>query len=348
MDALLSMQKKLAPELVGLLQLRYNILRQIMLSQPVGRRCLALQTDKSERVLRSQVDFLKNAGLISFSHFGMAITQAGHEMLDIMGVYMSLVQGLNKLEGFLAKQLPVQKVVVVAGDSSREGLADLGNSAAIELAGLLAAGAKTAAISGGLAMLALAEAMKEKIPSVLVVPARGGLGDDARQQANSVAALLAGRLEAKYRQMYIPDGVSHDTLAAILAEDRALQAVVESMQSADVMVHGIGSALEMARKRTLGPAVLAELKAAGAAGEALGKYFTPEGQEVRLKKRPATLLADFSGIGKVMAVAGGSAKAQAIISVCRAGHVDVLVTDQAAASRMVELLEDRGEAVVKR
>ncbi len=341
MDAFLNVQKKLAPELAGLLQLRYNILRQIMLNQPVGRRALAQQTAKSERVLRSHVDFLKSEELINFSHFGMSITPAGREVLEVMSGYMAQAQGISRLEELLPGYLPVKKVVIAAGDSDREGLAELGDIAAAQLCRLLAAGEKTVAVSGGSTMLALAEAVKDKYPAVLVAPARGGLGGNARQQANSIAALLAGRLDAKYCQLYIPDAVSPDTLAVILSEDRALREAVETMKNADVMVHGIGSAVQMAQRRELGPAVLAELKAAGAIGEALGKYFTIDGKEVQLKKKAATLLDNFSGIGAVMAVAGGKDKAEAVIAVCRAGHVDILVTDWAAAAEMSEILQER-------
>mgnify|MGYP002240778128 FL=1 len=62
----INLQNKLVPEMVQLLTERYSILRQISHDQPIGRRSLARKLSLSERVLRSHVDFLKEAGLLEF------------------------------------------------------------------------------------------------------------------------------------------------------------------------------------------------------------------------------------------------------------------------------------------
>ena len=340
MYSFLSMQKKIAPELNGLVELRYGLLRQIMLGQPLGRRVLALKTGMSERVLRSQVDFLKNAGLIDFSHFGMTVTADGRCLLDSLSEYVKNVEGIAALEKSLAQELALDEVVIVAGDSDSEEAAffDLGNAAAAALEKYILTVDTTLAISGGSTMLKLSESVGYKSPTTLVVPARGGLGDNASQQANTIAALLAGRLAGCYRQLYIPDGVREETLAVLLAEDVLLRQVVDLMRHADIMLHGIGRAFNMAERRGALPEVLAELAAAGAVGEALGKYFSLSGEEIVLNKNAAVLLEDFSGIGRVMAVAGGKSKARAILAVCRSGNVNILVTDWAAAAAMAEVL----------
>ena len=67
MDSIINLQKKIVPELTNLLVQRYQILRQVSHEYPIGRRALAARLGLSERVLRAQVDFLKNGGLLAFS-----------------------------------------------------------------------------------------------------------------------------------------------------------------------------------------------------------------------------------------------------------------------------------------
>ena len=48
---------------------------------------------------------------------------------------------------------------------------------------------------------------------------------------------------------------------------------------------------------------------------------------------------DLPKIGTVIGVAGGRSKAKAILAVSRATRQDILITDEAAANEMAELLE---------
>jgi len=52
------------------------------------------------------------------------------------------------------------------------------------------------------------------------------------------------------------------------------------------------------------------------------------------------MLQDLPKIGTVIGVAGGRSKAEAILSVIRASRQDILVTDEAAAHCIAEMLED--------
>jgi deoxyribonucleoside regulator len=49
------------------------------------------------------------------------------------------------------------------------------------------------------------------------------------------------------------------------------------------------------------------------------------------------------GIAQVIGVAGGEAKAEAILGALRGGHVSVLVTDDAAARKLLALDRAAGE-----
>ena len=91
MKDLLKIQQKLIPQVIELMERRYSILRQISLSEPVGRRTLSNILGISERVVRSETEFLKEQGLIDVAVSGMTITYEGIKLLDkLKDVIMTL------------------------------------------------------------------------------------------------------------------------------------------------------------------------------------------------------------------------------------------------------------------
>lgn len=67
------------------------------------------------------------------------------------------------------------------------------------------------------------------------------LGDNVEDQANTIASVLARKFGARYKQLYVPDGVSEEILNSILAEDTTVKSVVEIIRNAiDILVHGMG------------------------------------------------------------------------------------------------------------
>ena len=53
LEDILKLQQKIVPELVELLEKRYNILRTIYYNQPIGRRILANNLGIGERIVRT-------------------------------------------------------------------------------------------------------------------------------------------------------------------------------------------------------------------------------------------------------------------------------------------------------
>src|SRR5690625_6982692 len=81
MRQLLDIQKKLLPELTEKLKKRYTILHHVMLAGVVGRRSLASALKMTERMLRSEVEFLKNQGFLQTEAIGMRVTHSGKQLL---------------------------------------------------------------------------------------------------------------------------------------------------------------------------------------------------------------------------------------------------------------------------
>lgn len=343
LDRIINLQNKLVPEMVELLTERYKVLRQISYDQPIGRRTLAKKLGLSERILRSHVDFLKEAGLLDFTLTGMSITDEGAVLLQELRDYVNRLQKLSSLESVLEEKLHLQKVVVLPGNADQDQVVtrEIGRVAAGILLHLLSDHKPhIVAVTGGSTVAAMAQNTYGNEPETVVVPARGGLGDRMELQANTIATVLAGRLKTRYLQLYVPDSVSEDVLRKILEEDARVKQVVETIKSADILVHGMGQAQVMAKKRGVGPGLMKELEDRGAVGEALGQYFDLNGHVVHSTDTLGLMVNDLETIHTVMGIGGGRSKGRAILSVLRSGQDDILVTDEAAAREIIRCLQD--------
>jgi DNA-binding transcriptional regulator LsrR (DeoR family) len=75
-------------------------------------------------------------------------------------------------------------------------------------------------------------------------------------------------------------------------------------------------------------------------GDILGQFFDAAGRVVPLPihdRRIGIELSDLAQIPKVVGVAGGLHKVEAILGALRGGYLDVLVTNELAALRLLEL-----------
>jgi central glycolytic genes regulator len=343
-DEVINLQNKLVPEMVQLLIERYSVLLQIRNDQPIGRRTLAKKLGLSERVVRSHVDFLKEAGLLSFGLTGMTLTDEGDSLLQELRAYVNRLQKLSSLESILKDQLKLKKVVVIPGDADENKVVrqEIGRTAARILLGLISNKEKhIVAVTGGSTVAAMAETIYGSQPNCVIVPARGGLGDKIELQANTIATVLARRLKAKYLQLYVPDSVSEDVLSQILDEDPTVSDVIDTIKGADILVHGMGQALVMARKRGVPEAVSKKLETEGAVGEALGQYFRLDGKVVYSTDSLGLMITDLERIQTVIGIAGGHSKGKAMLSVLRSGQDDILVTDEAAAREIIYWLNSK-------
>ena len=340
---IINLQKKIVPELTELLVTRYQILLQVSHEHPIGRRALSSRVGLSERILRAQVDFLKKSGLLEFSPAGMTVTEEGMHILKELEEFVHKLQGLSFLEKSLGKSLGVKRVVILPGDSDEDEVIkqELGRTCAGILSELLDDDLEhIVAVSGGSTMAAMAANIFGARPKTVVVPARGGLGDHVETQANTIATVLAQRLGASYRQLYIPDSVSSDILNSLLKENAGVRAVVDIIKRADILVHGIGQASVMAKHRKMSPELMNQLINDGAVGEAFGQYCARDGRQVYMTNNAGIMLQDLDNIKMIIGVAGGKSKAEAILSVIRASRQDILVTDEGAANEIMLLVNE--------
>ncbi|WP_163655220.1 sugar-binding transcriptional regulator [Listeria sp. PSOL-1] len=341
MSDLINIQKKLLPDVLKIMQKRYQILRSIYFAEPVGRRTLASMLGMSERVLRSEVEFLKTQRLVDIASSGMTVTKEGLAVFrDLEGI-MNQLSGLHSLEVKLAKKLQIEKCLVVQGNSDeapwvRE---ELGRVAVKELDGALTEKRNIVAVMGGSTMATLAEMMTSNFAKgreLLFVPGRGGIGEDLDNQANTICDKLATKTGTKHRVLYVPEQLGEEAYRSLLKEP-TIQEGLQLVQSANVIVHGIGDALTMAKRRHTGEEVIKKITDLSAVGEAFGYYFNEQGEVVHKVSTFGLQFEDLARIPHIIAVAGGASKAKAIKSYMKsAPNNTILITDEGAALKLLK------------
>ncbi|WP_075982882.1 sugar-binding transcriptional regulator [Bacillus massilinigeriensis] len=340
-SSMIDIQKKLLPDLLTVMQKRYHILQYIHLMQPVGRRNLSISLGITERVLRGEVDFLKEQNLISVTSVGMSLTPEGNNLLDSLESVMREITGLTELEKKLQNQLGIKQVVVVAGNSDESPWVKkgLGRACALSMKVLLE-GNNIIAVTGGSTMAAVADMLTPDLEDkdMLFVPARGGIGEDVQNEANTICAIMAERTHSRHRVLYVPDQVSQETYQSIMREPN-IKEVLSLIKSASMVLHGIGDAMTMAKRRKTDAKLLEEIIKAGAIGESFGYYFNEQGKIIHKVQTIGLQLDDLEHVQHVVTVAGGASKGKAIRSYMKqapAKEKTVLITDEGAAKQLLQ------------
>ncbi len=337
-DDYFSLMRTLAPDLAQEIERRALVLERIGALQPVGRRILAARLNLPEREVRTVASLLKEHGLVSLDAAGMSLTKQADEILPAARLFSRELRGLTGLETALSELLHIDKVCVVSGDADIDAhvLTEVGRSAATRLRSFLQSGS-TLAVTGGSTIHEVAFSVPQSAPmNVMVVPARGGIGRALETQANTIACEIAKRLGGHHRFMHLPDHMDEQALS----EMRKLSEIEETLallERADVVLHGIGRADDMAKKRQLPAAVESEVLRKGAVAEAYGCYFDRKGKLVYSASTVSHDLGALKPNCALIAVAAGTRKAEAIISIMRSRKHEMLVTDEGAAKAILEM-----------
>lgn len=327
---------KIHPEFDRILRRRLSILQNVEIHQPIGRRALARHLKQTERVLRSEVELLERQNLIQIHPAGMYLTREGKKVLNQLYPVLLPFYGLSDLEAMVKKALQLEEVYIVPGDSETtdEVKREMGRIAGYYLKKNILSNDRIA-ITGGTSMAAMAEMMDtdQLYPDVMILPARGGLGERVDIQANTIAAELAKRIGGSYLLLQVPDQLSKEAYES-LSEEPYIRERVEEIRKARMVFHGIGDALTMAMRRGADEGVIRLLKERKAVSEAFGVYFDAEGRMVYQMPTIGIRIEDLKG-KRCIAVAGGQHKAEAIRSFAKTRLFQILITDEGAARAVI-------------
>jgi DNA-binding transcriptional regulator LsrR (DeoR family) len=256
------------------------------------------------------------------------------------------------LERRLEAALELDEVVVVSTESDRQAdvVPRLGAAAASYLARCLS-DQRVITISWGSTLLAMIESLApQNMPDLRVVQMLGGLGKlDAETYGADLTLRMAQALGARMRLLPSPGIVVSKLVRDALLEDVNIAETLAMAVQADLAVVGIGSPRPesvVIQAGILTEDELHELRSLGAVGDIALRFFDANGQPVQhpINDRIVGIdLRQLQQLPHVIGVAGGAGKYEVVRGAVRGHLLDVLITDEATASKLLE--EIRPQAV---
>lgn len=340
MNQLIDLLTKLTPEMIPIMTERIQILEGIYSFQPIGRRVLAEELNLTERVLRTEIEVLKNQNLIHSTKKGMQLTQEGEALFKEINQLCQRQSERQEKEDRLKKLLNIEQCLIVEGNSDQEETTkkELGRRITKLLAERLPSGETTIGVTGGTTMATVAEQFTTELSShraLVFVPARGSMKEGLAIQANAISETMAKQTNGKNQVLYVPETVSPQVLS-LLMEEPEIRRTLELLYNADCVLFSISDAMRMAERRNTDSKTMTLLQKEQAVGEAFGEYFNKEGKTVYSIPQIGLQSRQLKQIPLVVAAAGGESKAEAIAAFAKkAPEQLVLVTDEGAADKIL-------------
>jgi DNA-binding transcriptional regulator LsrR (DeoR family) len=240
----------------------------------------------------------------------------------------------------LTEHLGVSRAIVVP--DSDHPLESVAAAAAEHLDGLLGIGTRLG-ISWGHTLAAVVRHMRTgSVSRLTVAQLAGGLDESTPgiQGHELVRALAAVYPDSRLRYLHAPAIVDSPEVREVLMRDRTVASALEAAAASEIALVGIGSmdtGATLVRGGHVTSADRQRLLDAGAVGNMNTRFFDADGQPVGdLDERTIAISwAELRAIPTVVAVAAGEGKVTAVGAAVRTGCVDVLVTDEAVATRLL-------------
>jgi len=157
--------------------------------------------------------------------------------------------------------------------------------------------------------------------------------------AADVALSIARSGHGRATLLPLPAIVEHASTRRALYAESAVQATLARARDADALLFSLGALTPdsvLVQSGAVSAAELERLRGAGACGDVLGHYVTPDGRvaDADVESRTVGLtLVDLRASSQAIAVAAGPAKAAVISAALTSGLCSVLVTDEDSARR---------------
>lgn len=246
--------------------------------------------------------------------------------------------------------LQAARVLVRDNKSYEEMLVGLGVLAAQHFAAILRP-RDIVGISWGTGLYQMLRALRPmNYPNVEVVQLVGGTGTERSSVVGPLLApTLANALGCPCYYLHAPLITQSEAARETLLQDRSIRETLAQGEKAHIALVGIGSTHpEIYNPYRLGyvsAEELAAIRAAGAVGLVCGLHIDIQGRllDISVNRRVIGLsLQALQKIDTVIGVAGGAEKGESIVGALRGGYVNVLITDELAARRALELHRNGG------
>jgi DNA-binding transcriptional regulator LsrR (DeoR family) len=246
----------------------------------------------------------------------------------------------RRLEQVLRGQFGLENVIVAktaghaTGDVAR---ATVGIIGAPLVSGLLPSSG-TIAIAGGRTVRELADRLPARDGrQLVVVQAMGGIDSsisevDAMELGRSLVRRWGGRFLTLTTPAFVPNRAARDSFLGF----PQIQAVWRRLDQADAALVGIGAMGDSAfvERGVLDTRDLDGLRQSGALGEICGRFFDRDGRECDTPWKTRVIGMDLAMLRKtprVIAIAVGADKAQAVAAAARGGLIKTLLIDEPGA-----------------
>lgn len=332
---------KLVPEAVDLLNQRIQLLNEIAKNDIIGRRQIALNLNKSERLIRTELENLKRLELVSFTKKGVKITPTGQEQLQLFSHVVTQAIQLEDWSKQFVQKYGFKGCVVVPGDCDSDAIVFQRMAQQISqwLDHVLPEGKVILSVTGGTTVSNIVQALPASMTrnrQFSIVPARGGGRGEFSIQANTVSHLLAKRLNGENHALFVPEQISKDSLQ-LLMSDPNISKTLQLLKQSDCLIYSVGNATIMAERRAALKEEMHLIQQSGAVGEALGVFFDKNGRIVHRLDRLGLGLDDLTSLPCEVLVAGGSSKKDALKAYLKLAPKNTyLVIDEALANLVLK------------
>lgn len=178
-------------------------------------------------------------------------------------------------------------------------------------------------------------------PDLTIVSVLGGVPHRVGANPFDVVHALAEKTDAAAYLLPVPFYANDASDRAVLLRQRGVPETFRIAERASLFVLGVGEVRESAFLCESGmilPAEIAKAQKAGAVAEAFGTFYGDDGQPVAtgLHDRLIAVAPEAMRGRDVLAVAGGVEKVAALRAMLKSGMLTALVTDEAAARRLID------------
>jgi DNA-binding transcriptional regulator LsrR (DeoR family) len=178
-------------------------------------------------------------------------------------------------------------------------------------------------------------------PHMHFVSLLGGLTRNYAANPHDVMHRIADKTGAQAYLMPVPFFANSAEDRAVLLAQRGVREVFEMSNRAALKIVGIGtldSDAQLVMSGMMEPQEIREIKAEGGTGEMLGHFFDASGRvlQTRLTARALGVTLDGPQEGRIVAIAGGRQKIQALRAVLMSGRLSGLITDELTAQALAE------------
>jgi deoxyribonucleoside regulator len=241
--------------------------------------------------------------------------------------------------------LKAARVLLGQQKTYEEMLQGLGTLAAQYLDNILRDG-MIIGISWGSALYQMIRAMRTRnLPGVEIIQVIGATGAQVDPTDGPILAqLLSDRLGGFARYLHAPLIVDNEAARDALLQDRNIRETIARAKQADIMLVGIGTPdpelYSLLRAGYLNETEAQDIRAAGVTGDICGHHYSLTGEwlDIDINHRAIGIDLDaLTKIDRVIGVAGSSQKGAAILGALLGGYVNVLVTDDRAAQKVLTL-----------